>query len=541
MTQVSAPFYRIMRTRCDVVHCAENIRGFASISTRDGGTLTIAIIYRPNSWLQDMIAIKTNNFNFVEWQTKLLSGSGLSPEQVIEVPGQGYYITGESFNVQGLWGGFLTKLNFQGAYQGTRRFGVKGSGFSQAMPVPTDMFHHNGRIYVVGTSNHFYQGQDRSRMFIYAFDYNGNILSENFWQAPLPHDYNSFSDGIGTPDGGCLIAGEIDNNTILVKLNPGCQSIQWMRTIDMGHDNVNIQGIAARPNNSGYVVVGYSLAGVTPTRGLVIAFDHNGNIDFNMDLRFYYHSVRIYDVVSHGDYIYICGATHTDPIATGADQRAYMARITNWGGIDYFNTYYDGINSWHGNYMAMDLYPRYPGATISCMGLTGLRWPSGQTPTGNPVEINRVRLVDGASSCSWYNDTYLAHNYHQFYTNNPAMVLTPVNLQDNYTWHTQTVIPINVDQEQCLGNKRAEETAAPAPAPTLSIFPQPAATHLTLESPSLIRSYRVFDLTGRLLRDVQGSGQQQQTIDLTELPDGNYVLDAQCGTQRYRKRFSVQR
>ena len=60
-------------------------------------------------------------------------------------------------------------------------------------------------------------------------------------------------------------------------------------------------------------------------------------------------------------------------------------------------------------------------------------------------------------------------------------------------------------------------------APTLSVFPNPAKDHVTVESESFVDHYEIYNMTGAMLR-CHEVGATVFDVDLRELPTGTYLL-----------------
>ncbi|MCB0563818.1 MAG: serine hydrolase [Phaeodactylibacter sp.] len=60
--------------------------------------------------------------------------------------------------------------------------------------------------------------------------------------------------------------------------------------------------------------------------------------------------------------------------------------------------------------------------------------------------------------------------------------------------------------------------------PDLQVFPNPARDVITIKSAQPLRELRVFDIHGRLVRIITGSGSGQQIVGLQGLPAGVYLL-----------------
>jgi hypothetical protein len=56
----------------------------------------------------------------------------------------------------------------------------------------------------------------------------------------------------------------------------------------------------------------------------------------------------------------------------------------------------------------------------------------------------------------------------------------------------------------------------------LSIFPNPATDHLVIEEGDKVNRIEFFDISGKLIKEVQSQG--SQTIDLSDLPEGSYIV-----------------
>ena len=73
----------------------------------------------------------------------------------------------------------------------------------------------------------------------------------------------------------------------------------------------------------------------------------------------------------------------------------------------------------------------------------------------------------------------------------------------------------------------------------VTVYPNPAANRLTVNSDSRVESYEVYSITGAMVRR-QEAGSTTFDIDVRDLPVGTYLLklnsEGQVQTQRFVKR-----
>jgi len=74
----------------------------------------------------------------------------------------------------------------------------------------------------------------------------------------------------------------------------------------------------------------------------------------------------------------------------------------------------------------------------------------------------------------------------------------------------------------------------------VDIYPNPAHERLYIESPSSqgkIRSYQIYDILGRPIKS-GASNQHQMVIDVSQVNNGNYIIEIDFGDQRIYKKFT---
>ena len=69
---------------------------------------------------------------------------------------------------------------------------------------------------------------------------------------------------------------------------------------------------------------------------------------------------------------------------------------------------------------------------------------------------------------------------------------------------------------------------------SLLLYPNPVSTNLSIETSSTIESLSIYDLTGSLVKKVEGD---TKSIDVTELSIGNYFIKIQTNKGLINKRF----
>ena len=61
-------------------------------------------------------------------------------------------------------------------------------------------------------------------------------------------------------------------------------------------------------------------------------------------------------------------------------------------------------------------------------------------------------------------------------------------------------------------------------SPSVHLFPNPTATHVTVSSDKQIASVLVYDFTGKLMRQIQANT-FESTVDISDLPKGFYSFN----------------
>ena len=98
----------------------------------------------------------------------------------------------------------------------------------------------------------------------------------------------------------------------------------------------------------------------------------------------------------------------------------------------------------------------------------------------------------------------------------------------------------SVDLQIPLGN--INERAAPAaPICQMQVYPSPAHSIIQVDMPpgDLLQSVALFDLNGRMVQQVTGLSSQRTTLDVSQLPNGLYVVAAQTAQGTVVRKVTV--
>ena len=98
----------------------------------------------------------------------------------------------------------------------------------------------------------------------------------------------------------------------------------------------------------------------------------------------------------------------------------------------------------------------------------------------------------------------------------------------------------SVELQIPLGN--INERAAPAaPICQMQVYPSPAHSIIQVDMPpgDLLQSVALFDLNGRMVQQVTGLSSQRTTLDVSQLPNGLYVVAAQTAQGTVVRKVTV--
>ncbi|MBF6608994.1 MAG: T9SS type A sorting domain-containing protein [Flavobacterium sp.] len=74
-------------------------------------------------------------------------------------------------------------------------------------------------------------------------------------------------------------------------------------------------------------------------------------------------------------------------------------------------------------------------------------------------------------------------------------------------------------------------------ASTISIFPNPVTNLLNVSSSTVMDSYKLYDVSGRLVKSAQLSGSAANQIDVSSLMSGSYILKLKSGDETVTRKF----
>lgn len=86
----------------------------------------------------------------------------------------------------------------------------------------------------------------------------------------------------------------------------------------------------------------------------------------------------------------------------------------------------------------------------------------------------------------------------------------------------------NIELQIPLGNTN-ERAAKTTPNHQMQVYPSPANSIIQVEMPAgdLLQSVTLFDLQGRMVQQLNGISSERTTLDVSQLPNGMYVVSAQ--------------
>jgi len=75
----------------------------------------------------------------------------------------------------------------------------------------------------------------------------------------------------------------------------------------------------------------------------------------------------------------------------------------------------------------------------------------------------------------------------------------------------------------------------------LKLFPNPTKSVLNIEYPNKVNQIELFDITGKILQNINHPEMQNRTIDVSGLKDGIYFIKLTTGDKKIVEKFIVQR
>jgi len=156
-------------------------------------------------------------------------------------------------------------------------------------------------------------------------------------------------------------------------------------------------------------------------------------------------------------------------------------------------------------------------------------WGTVITPAGTFTDVLRMKRISLSSGYMYYGGKWI-------HTADLSSV--------DYTWfkagiHTSLInVSGFLDEEGYtvvwLTNPNVTSVEESVLKPEIRVWPNPAAELLNVEARS-IEGLNFYDITGRLIREVEGHGVDILSFSTTAFPRGSYVMEVQSGGARQRK------
>jgi hypothetical protein len=147
--------------------------------------------------------------------------------------------------------------------------------------------------------------------------------------------------------------------------------------------------------------------------------------------------------------------------------------------------------------------------------------PSGPTVTHDSIYL----ITDLSTGIQWYLDgTILPGETNDTlnYTNYSNGVYTAVYIDGNGCM-SDTSQSVNPNGNVVIVDVGIEENSLI----NVSIYPNPSIDIVNIKLNTPIKSILIFDLNGKMILNKNGQNQTQQSIDLSYLPKGSYLLSIQ--------------
>ena len=356
-------------------------------------------------------------------------------------------------------------------------YGLPGRGDYLYRPIPTS----DGGFFSTGWS---FKADGTVRQSLIFFKCDSNLHQQYFKLYPPNPTQNYFALGaVETPDRHILLVGNrrdqvYYDNAVICKLDTVGNVIFWKELPHIG-DTTNLYfSDIVKKDDGTYLLVGNRRfdpqIGPAYESFWIVNVDINGNILWSKQhLQEFYAGWQTIIPSLDGNY-YACGVatTYDNDFPTGFVQYAVISKLNPNGDL-----------LWHRKY------------TIS--------------PSGRYYDIffNVLATSDGGILCNgttYENDTTRQNAWIVKLDGNGCLGPGPGCSTD-----TNEPIPLPVGQNSCI---------------TLSPNPTGGLVRITAKDEHRIEALRVFDASGRLLREVQGLRTQEHTIDLTSAPPGGYVF-----------------
>jgi hypothetical protein len=75
----------------------------------------------------------------------------------------------------------------------------------------------------------------------------------------------------------------------------------------------------------------------------------------------------------------------------------------------------------------------------------------------------------------------------------------------------------------------------------LKIYPNPVKSAINIEFPTKVNQIEVFDITGKILRNINNPDMRNQSVDISGLKDGIYFLELTTHDKKIVEKFIIQR
>ncbi|MBC7864007.1 MAG: T9SS type A sorting domain-containing protein, partial [Bacteroidia bacterium] len=153
-------------------------------------------------------------------------------------------------------------------------------------------------------------------------------------------------------------------------------------------------------------------------------------------------------------------------------------------------------------------------------------WKPGVTKTGSQLST----IDTTGNTMQWYlNGSIIPGATADTYTTtaNGVYTLQITNSFGCVFTSLPTTMAVGIEEQQIL---------------SANIFPNPAGdlVKITLANNSTISAIEIFDLSGRMVKNVNATS-SSETISVRDLPDGFYFVEVSCGNKKAMKRLVVAR
>ncbi len=478
--------------------------------TNDGGYIATGYISNFGAGGDDIYLVKTNNNGNVEWTKTFGGGDDDDANYVVQTSSGGYAIGGVTLS----YGGeniFLIKTNSIGDTLWTKIYG-SGDTLSDASASSFQQTSDGGYVFTGYISNYGAGGDD---YYLLKTDSNGNIAWAKTYGGTSDDDANAV---IQTDDGGYMMAGTTNSfadtlgDIYLVKTNAVGDTL-WTKAYASGLSDAMDMGNSIRQTSDhGYIIAGVTVSASVGEFARLLKIDSTGVIEWTK--------------------LYGTGNSSSDASLSSVQQTldgGYITAgyISNFGAgdDDYYliKTNSNGDTSWTRTYGSAGSddanFVRQTTDGGYILGGVTVGFEAG----GEHLYL--VKTDDaGHTTCDEYNTqttivTSIAMNF--YYTNtmvssggiasNPSMMASSGGVEANLCNSNGVTVIFKTEGG-------------------VTVYPNPFSYETTIRLDAQLKNgvdcrFKLYDVLGNQVREINISGEQQFTLKKGDLPNGIYFYE----------------